>query len=55
MNFEMDIDNMTKIGSMMPKLDVVKKELLYSMNNLLTRGLKTSFQWYVLISYNCLH
>lgn len=55
MNYAMDVDNMTKIGGMMPKLDVVKRELLHSMNELLARGLKTSFQWYVLIDYNCLH
>lgn len=47
MNYTMDID-MTKIGGTMPKLDVVKSELLQSMNDLLARGLKTSFQWYVL-------
>lgn len=41
----MDVDTV-KIGGAMPKLDDVKKELLYSMNELLARGLKTSFQWY---------
>jgi hypothetical protein len=40
----MDID-VVKVGYAMPKLDEVKKELFNSLNELLARGLKTSFQW----------
>lgn len=41
----MDID-VAKLGNSMPKIDDVKKELFNSLNELLARGLKTSFQWY---------
>lgn len=45
----MDID-VTKMGTKMPAIDEVKKELLNSLNELLIRGFKTSYQWYVLCS-----
>lgn len=45
-NYAMDID-MVKLSCTMPKIEDVKKELFYNMNDLLARGLKTSFQWYV--------
>lgn len=44
----MDID-VAKIGNTIPKLDDVKKELFDSMNEFHARGIKVSFQWYVLI------
>lgn len=44
----MDID-VAKIGNMIPKLDDVKKELFNGINEFHARGLKVSFQWYVLI------
>lgn len=45
-NYAMDVD-ILKLSSTMPKIEDVKKELLCNMNDLLARGLKTSFQWYV--------
>lgn len=45
-NFTMEID-VAKIGYTMPKIDDVKKELFISTSELLARGLKMSFQWYV--------
>lgn len=44
-NYTMDIDPL-KLGYAVPKIEDVKKELLCNMNELLARGLKTSFQWY---------
>lgn len=45
-NCTMDVD-MTKMGTKMPSIDEVKKELLNSLNELLIRGFKTSYQWYI--------
>lgn len=46
----MDVDA-SKTGSKMPSIDDVKKELFHSMNELLARGLKTGYQWFVFFVY----
>lgn len=47
----MEID-VAKIGYTMPKMDDIKKELFNSTSELLARGLKISFQWYVFLIIN---